>query len=423
MKAVRYDPIALLGLLDPVVNETECIKVARVVLDVAAEAEGTGVPAVLDELSDPEIRAFRDGVSNTTALLRANADSYLEPRAVLFARVKCDQTNETESLSEARKQDVISKIIPDIPVLCEALQMHITRLVEAIEESSDEDDADALQDEDVFVCSQLLQMAQATDLKEEGSRRHFISVMKNLLEAVETPDDLLEVCIKAMKVAHGKEGAFLQTISDLISELCSLHMDESQSIMEEVIQLRIISVLAITLENTSARMASDSTVAGFSSHIVPAITSRHGLVREGGVSCLGRLAMLSDHKTVLEEFKPLLLSVASNEDEKLEIRAQAMMAICDLSFLFSEMLDDDEESKDVSFVSLLSELLRTSKPAVVAVAAEVAAKLLFAGRTFDCNILADLIVAYFDQNIASLVRWRRRTMPPKVAALFECNSF
>lgn len=404
MKAVRYDPIALLGLVDPVVNEAECIKVAHVILDVATEAEGSSVPAMLEELSDPEIRAFKEGVTNTTALLRTNADTYLEPRAVLFARVKCDQTNASESLSEAQKEKVISKIVPDIPVLCEALEMHITRLVEAIQESSDEDE-DALQDEDVFVCSQLLQMTQATDLKEEGSRRHFISTMKTLLEAIETPEDLLEGCVKALKFAHEKESCFLQTISDLISELSNLHVDDSQSVMEEVIQLRIISILAITLENTGARMASDSTVVGFSSHIVPAVTSRHALVREGGVSCLGRLAILSDNKTVLEEFKPLLLSVASNEDEKLEIRAQAMMAICDLSFLFREMLspsgsDDDD---DIAFVPLLSELLRTSKPAVVGVAAEIASKLLFAGRTLDANLLADLIVTYFDQDIASLV--------------------
>ncbi len=184
------------------------------------EAEsGTTVPTVLEELSDAEIRAFRDGVSNMTALLRTHADTYLEPRAVLFARVKCDQTNSSTSLSEAQKEQVIAKIVPDIPVLCESLEMHITRLVEAIQESSDDEDEDTLQEEDTFVCTQLLQMAQATDLKEEGSRRHFISAMKNLLEAIETPDDLLEGCIMAMKFAREKESTFLQTISDVISEL------------------------------------------------------------------------------------------------------------------------------------------------------------------------------------------------------------
>lgn len=409
MKTVRYDPVALLGLLDPVINETECVKVAQVVLDVAAEAEGTSVPAVLDELSDPEIRAFKEGVSSTAALLRTNADTYLEPRAALFARVKCDQTNASASLSEARKADIIGKIVPDIPILCETLQLHITRLVEAIEACSDEEDSETLQDHDIFVCSQLLQMAQASDLKEEGSRRHFISVMKNLLEAVETPDDLLEGCLKAMKFAHEHERTFLQTISDLISELSTVPAKDNASIMEEVMHIRIISILAITLENTGARMASDSSMGNFATHIIPAVTSSHALVREGGVSCLGRLAILSDQKTVLEEFKPLLLSVASNAEEKLEIRAQAMMAICDLSFVFDEMLspctmssDNDAEPNEVVFASLLSDMIRTSKPAVVAVAAEVAAKLLFSGRTFDCNLVADLVVTYFDQDLASL---------------------
>jgi hypothetical protein len=47
-------------------------------------------------------------------------------------------------------------------------------------------------------------------------------------------------------------------------------------------------------------------------------------------------------------------------------------------------------------------MIRTSKPAVVAVAVEVAAKLLFSGRTFDCNLVADLVVTYFDQDLANL---------------------
>ena len=45
--------------------------------------------------------------------------------------------------------------------------------------------------------------------------------------------------------------------------------------------------------------------------------------------------MLSEQQTVMEEFKPLLLGVASSEEETLEIRAQAMMAIGDLTFLCS----------------------------------------------------------------------------------------
>ncbi len=175
--------------------------------------------------------------------------------------------------------------------------------------------------------------------------------------------------------------------------------------MDEVIQLRIISILAIMLENTGVVWLPIQLLLNFRAiSFLPSPVVM--LLSERGVSCLGRLAMTSDNQTVLEEFKPLLLSVASNQDEKLEILAQAMMAICDLPFLFSEMLaisGSDHDEEEVSFVSLLSDLLRTSKPAAVAVAAEIASKLLFAGRTFDVNLLADLIVTYFDQDIASLV--------------------
>ena len=257
-----------------------------------------------------------------------------------------------------------------------------------------------MQGQDVFVCNQLLQLAQVTDLKEEGSRY-------NLLMPVETPDNLLEGCIKAMKFAHELERTFLKTISDLIAELSTSPTNENPD-KDMMIQLRIISILAITLENTGALMASDPNLRGFGDHVVPAVTSGHVLVREGGVSCLGRLAMLSEQQTVMEEFKPLLLGVASSEEETLEIRAQAMMAICDLAFLFSGMLtpctlpSDESKSEEVAFVPLLSDLIHTCKPAAVAVAAEVAAKLLFSGRTFDSNLVSDLVVTYFDQDLADL---------------------
>jgi hypothetical protein len=411
MKHVRFDPVALVGLVDPVLHLQECHKLCRVLFQVAQEES----PIALEELSCAEIRAFQQGVvaSASTILVMtttttANDDiTYLEPRAVLFCKARCDFLTSSTLSSQAQKELAIAKIVPDIPTLCSYLELHISRLVESIQqEQGDHDDEESnemMQEQDIFVCSQLLQMAQATDLKEEGSRRHFIAAMKNLLVAIETPDDLLEDCIKALLFAHEAETDFLQTISNVISELSTRYAsnEKDNDVLQNVSTLRIISILAVTLENTSASMASNSILQGFSFYIVPAITSRHALVREGGVSCLGRLAMLSDGATVLEEFKPLLLNVASNSDEKLEIRAQAIMAICDLSFLFSEMLDQSQDS--VSFAHLLVDLLSTSKPAaVVAVAAEIASKLLFAGRTLDERLLAQLVVTYFDQDIASL---------------------
>ena len=59
MKHVRFDPIALIGLLDPVLHEQECHKVCRVLFQVAQEES----PTALEELSPAEIRAFQQGVS------------------------------------------------------------------------------------------------------------------------------------------------------------------------------------------------------------------------------------------------------------------------------------------------------------------------------------------------------------------------
>jgi hypothetical protein len=228
-------------------------------------------PIALEELSCAEIRAFQQGVvaSASTVLVMtttttANDDiTYLEPRAVLFCKARCDFLTSSTLSSQAQKELAIAKIVPDIPTLCSYLELHISRLVESIQQDDDDDDEESnemMQEQDIFVCSQLLQMAQATDLKEEGSRRHFIAAMKNLLVAIETPDDLLEDCIKALLFAHEAETDFLQTISNVISELSTRYAsnEKDNDVLQNVSTLRIISILAVTLENTSASMASNS---------------------------------------------------------------------------------------------------------------------------------------------------------------------
>ena len=47
----------------------------------------------------------------------------------------------------------------------------------------DEDDAEAYEDDQNFVCLQLIHMAKSSDM-EEGSCRHFISIMRCILSNI-----------------------------------------------------------------------------------------------------------------------------------------------------------------------------------------------------------------------------------------------
>jgi len=383
IKFAKYDPIELIKVVGPIVNEEECEKIVGVLMN-CDEAE------LLKDLSDPEIRAFQQGICHTPTVL--SHDFEMTPEAALFARVKASHSLKSKDISASKKADILFDVIPDIPLLCQAVDKLVQRFSEAVAS-----DGEGTGECESFLCRQLLQLAQLTDLKEEGSRRHFNAAMKAMLSSVDTPDDLLEDCIKAMSKAHDREVDFLRNVAKIVDDMTG-GLAESYTEVAEFTRLRIISILYVVLENTSTVMATNPVLREFSSHITLAVNSADAMVRECGVGCLGRLAILSDESTVLSDFKPLLLKVASTDNELMEIRAQAMLALCDLSLLFEGILNPDP----TSIVSLVSKFLHHSQAGVVAFAAEVGTKLLFSGKVHDNAILAGLLVAFFDKSFADL---------------------
>lgn len=395
IKAVKYNPIDMLRQMDVVLNEDECAKAARVILQ-AAESDET-----LAELSDPEIRAFRQGIAAATMQIRT-ADQALDAETVFFSRVVCSRAVDSSSrLTNGQKDAVTNKVVPDIPVLCEVFERHSVLLMQAI----DQDETEA-EDSLTSICLQLLMLASMADL-EEGSRRHFSAVMKRMLGSIATPDDLVEGCLQALKSIHDKEADFVETVTDVVLVLSSnLDQQDEESAEDGLAEnhlVRILSVLTIVLETISPKMASNPSVADFAKYIVPAVTHSNALVREAGVSCFGKMGLFTSEGTLLSDFKPLMLQVASKEEETIEIRAQAMLALSDWSMLFTSVLQPSSVGvTSVSFPHLVQEMMVHSKPAAVCIAAEVASKLLFSGKVSDSNWLARLVMIFFDSRLTEL---------------------
>jgi hypothetical protein len=84
-------------------------------------------------------------------------------------------------------------------------------------------------------------------------------------------------------------------------------------------QLRIVSVVGVVLEHTR-RNLTDERIAQLQEQILPAIMSSDDLVREAGITCLGKYAMLG--LEAAQEYKAVLLAAAANAEERTEIRAQ-----------------------------------------------------------------------------------------------------
>ena len=357
--------MTLLSFLNPSVYEPECEKVITTLLQVTAESNA------VKDLSDAEVRAFRQGMTTLPP-------TELRPANLMVARLQCQRES-----SSVKKADLLSKIVPDIPMLCDAIQKCVDTLVEDPQEETEVLPID--EEAHLFCCNQLFKIAQLMDLQEEGSKRHFVTACKALLSSTQTPEELLEEAIKAMSKAYDREDDFLQAVAEIVEQMDA--------------QLRVVSILTLCLEHTSPRMATHSALKGFVKHVVPAVTNDDTMIREAGVGCLGRLALLSEEATVIADFKPLFLRIISKAEEKMEIRAQAMLALSDLSMLFDNILVPIElDGEEVGFVAFVSDMLQNENPSVVAVASEVATKLLFSGKVQDKHLVAALLVVFFSKN-------------------------
>ena len=441
LKTAKFDPILLLDRLDPVLNESACEEVARVLLRVASaiDREGAvvgGVELVREHFGGPEIRSLIQNVLKRRTIVDSNAASAggidgedrdgcddddarrrvvagMSPGKALFLRVRCEMSSSSEAVAE---------IIADVPTLCNLLNSHIDELIEfhnEDDEDMDEDEAAAYEDGKNFVCLQLMHMARSSELhREEGSRRHFVSIMRRILARLATPDDLVEACVKAMASAHDKESQFLQTISEILVDVEDDDTYQSKDLDPRAIvivrQMRIIAILSIVLESVSGNVTSHPILDTFFEHLSPAITSKNAVVREHGVVCLSKFCLLSGEDKVMGEFRPLLTTIAGSVDERVEVRAQAALALCDLALIHERMLlvpttgggdlaegPASPTARVPSFKDMLLEMLGHAKPGIVIIAAEIAAKLLLAGRLNDPTLIAWLVLLYFDSSLVS----------------------
>lgn len=440
LKTAKFDPILLLDRLDPVLNESACEEVARVLLRVASaiDREGAvvgGVELVREHFGGPEIRSLIQNVLKRRTIVDSNAASAggiddedrdgcgdgaprrrvvgMSPGTALFLRVRCEMSSSSEAVAE---------IIADVPTLCNLLNSHIDELIEfhnEDDEDMDEDEAAAYEDGKNFVCLQLMHMARSSELhREEGSRRHFVSIMRRILARLATPDDLVEACVKAMASAHDKESQFLQTISEILVDVEDDDTYQSKDLDPRAIvivrQMRIIAILSIVLESVSGNVTSHPILDTFFEHLSPAITSKNAVVREHGVVCLSKFCLLSGEDKVMGEFRPLLMTIAGSVDERVEVRAQAALALCDLALIHERMLlvptigggdlaegPASPTARVPSFKDMLLEMLGHAKPGIVIIAAEIAAKLLLAGRLNDPTLIAWLVLLYFDSSLAA----------------------
>lgn len=442
MKSTKFDPIALLDLLDPVQHENVCLNAAKAIIATASqdyEMEGVSTTSdvTLAELSSPEIRVYKEKVLGNISITNPNAlssdgangeeERNIDPANMIYIRARCELIMESKTMNEYNKSTSLAAIIPDVTILGDIIGKHIRTLNEIVDEKNivteqnghdDDFDEDIMagydqkEDIEVFVCLHLLHLSEFVDLKEEGSRRHFSSTVHRILCNPDTHADLVEGIVQALSASNHNEASFLLSISEILASIIDADIDADPGELNNPTKeekreqyLRAIEILSVALEKTSRKMSSNQILRNFNSIILNTITTPElgPLVREAGVSCLGRYVILMDEDTIIDTFKPVLMGIAFGEDEKIEIRAQAMLAISDLAFMFHRIMApmsiENICEKEMTVTDLLLKMLSQSKKSLAIVAAECAAKLLFTGKIHDANIVAHLVTMYFDKNL------------------------
>lgn len=481
MKSCKFDPIQLLQLLENIdsksdydqenldIYEDVCVQAIRAIIAAASddyvsgtiEATGNspdGSPATtmstsettLAELSAPEIREYKENVldlkkfdmkamyehihtkeqSNMDEGEDEQEDNVLNPVSILYIRTMCDTILESKTLSDYKKSSLVAEIVPDITILGAAIEYHSEKMnaygeqVDHLEDDEKEQDKLSYYEEkeetEVFICLHLLKLAKVVDLKEEGTRRHFSSIIHRILSNPDTNADLMEGAVVALSASSESEASFLLAISEVLSYIVESEADKSTNNEDDSSprlssdmnpeqrkdqHLRGMEILTVALENVSRRMSANQILKNFASLIVEPLTdiSLGAVVREAAVGCVGRYVLLMDEESVINDYKPLIMDIAYSKDENIEIRAQALLILCDLAFLFHRILApiklDKVGENEITLSDLLLAMLSQPKKALAIVAAECATKLSFTGKIHDTKIIGHLLSMYFDKDL------------------------
>lgn len=380
-RGAKFDAVELLRHLNVVHYEESCRTIMNILLKASDDL-------LSEHFNESDALNYRRGLSiSYGASFRVN--QAVEVERVFFLHTKCLHAEKLES----RLRDLtLSEILPDIPDICEAFELHASALMKAIVEEKDFDTTNRL----VSICLHLLSMVKSADI-EEGSRLHLRSTMKAMIESIVTPEDLVEGCIETLQRIERIESDFWDISAGAVESLST--QDDDDGLSDNRL-LRILSILSIVLERSSSRLALSDKVQYFAEHIVPSVSNSNGIVREAAVACFGKIGLFTEEDKVISEYKPILLEVALNENEILAIRAQALLGLSDWSMLYMDTLTPLEtEESSASLQDVILELMVHSELSLACVAAEVACKLLIRTRVCDVSWLAHLLIFFFDPRL------------------------
>jgi len=360
----------LLHLVNLAQNLEACELLGMCIIEEAQGSSSSVTPALKQAVRD-QCPRWQGGVAAISA------------SEVLWAQIRCEQAHKT--LSPAAAAEVSESLIPDTIVLCGLLS-------EAHGKATLHDSL-PLQ----LTVRHLLRMTSFLEQTDVSGGAELIRVCEAMLIDVRFPESLVEPVLDAWVRGLGKadHASIINSITALSEKFQSAMTSEEAVAVEEEQDLEVLAATrGLQLVAWSLRRGINGADANyqlsktFSSFILDSLQSTSPDMRCLAVRCLGIMGLSSEE--ICESHREILQQVASTDLEDEVIRAVALQALSDMATVHTKRFSDD-----AVLTNLLLRLQESADTGLRLVAAESAAKLLFAGTLSEPRLFANLLKFFF----------------------------
>ncbi|KAG5363452.1 Condensin complex subunit 3 [Yarrowia sp. B02] len=251
-----------------------------------------------------------------------------------------------------------------------------------------------------FVLEQLLLLAQQLDFGDEIGRRKIVDVLTNALTNKDLSDTLVSAIVNVFHKLCTRERDFIQVLVEIVVDIEDIARESEDPDRVLSTTLRCLAITQTVLEQVETSLESNVELSGLlDSLVLPSVRSHVITIRERGLRCLGLLSLLSREQAS----DNLMVFGHCVHKGEAEFKVEALKIMSDILVLHGRSVLDLPDKVDSESVHKLyyQALKNADIPELQAVAAEGLFKLLLCGVFSNADLLAGILLNYFDPQSAS----------------------
>ena len=313
----------------------------------------------------------------------------LSASEILWAQLRCEYAR--KNFAPAAAEEIMSHLVPDMVVICTQLAAAHSR-----EELTTKDSLK-------LSMKSLLKMTKFLDAADVSGGQELTKVCETMLVDIQLPEELVEAVLDAWLRGLGKadNATIMQSIT-LLSEKFGQILENEDSTASEFDE-ETLEVLAATRglqlvswalrKGTNGSDNNQQLSTTFYQFAIDSLQSTSPDMRRLAVECIGMMSLSS--KDLCTCNRDILVQVAAQDLEEVEVRDQALKAIVDVATVHPSLFEND-----IMVSNLLCRIMRDTdgvftSPSLRLNAVESAAKLLFSRTLNDPRLFSMVLQIFF----------------------------